>query len=103
MDMTGIEVELLLEVYGAHRLKELVAADERDEARRLGLLNEDEHESDEDFSVDNAGHEEDEDEAILIYKMVKVQFLHQANEERLFCDDNSEVENEDLVENESQN
>jgi hypothetical protein len=88
---------------GVHRFEELVAADDRNEARRLGLLNDDELESEEDFSVDNAGHEEDEDEAVLIDKMLKDRFLHRTDEERLFCDDDSEEENEDVVENEGQN
>jgi len=87
---------------GVHRFEEVVAADDRNEARRLGLLNDDELESDEEFSVDNSGHEEDEDEAVLIDKMLKDRFLHRTDEERLFCDDDSEEENEDVVENEGQ-
>lgn len=88
---------------GVHRFEELVAADDRNEARRLGLLNDDELDSDEEFSGDSAGREEDDDEAVLIDKMLKDRFLHRTDEEKLFCDSDTEQENEELDENETQN
>lgn len=87
---------------GVHRFEELVAADDRNEARRLGLLNDDELDSDEEFSGNSVDHEEDDDEAVLIDKMLKDRFLHRTDEERLFSDSGTEEENEELDENETQ-
>lgn len=87
---------------GVHRFDELVAADDRNEAKRLGLLNDDELESDEELAGNNNENVDDEDEAELIDKMLKDRFLHRTDEEMLFSENESEEENDVNEENESQ-
>jgi hypothetical protein len=71
---------------GVHRFDELVAADNREDAKRLGLLNDDELESEDE---ENGKHDEDEeDEAALLDKMLKDRFLHRSSvEEEDFSED----------------
>lgn len=83
---------------GMHRFDQLVAADNREDAKRLGLLNEDEMDSDEEnetgvtkAKIDSA---EDEDEAALLDKMLKERFLNR-DEEDLFEDENFSDDEED--------
>jgi hypothetical protein len=87
---------------GVHRFDELVAADDRNEAKRLGLLNDDELESDEELAGNNKENVDDEDEAELIDRMLKDRFLHRTDEEMLFSENESEEENDVHEENESQ-
>lgn len=67
---------------GMHRFDQLVAADNREDAKRLGLLNDDELDSDnednEKSQTDKKGDDED-DEAALLDKMLKDRFLHRTN------------------------
>jgi len=89
---------------GVHRFDELVAADDRGEAKRLGLLNDDELDSDEERAEndDDGGNVEEEDEAMLIDKMLKDRFLNRTDEDMLFSDNDSEEGMDDLEESESQ-
>lgn len=62
---------------GNHRFDQLVAADNRDDARRLGLLNDDELDSDdENAGVRETGDNEVEDESTLLDKVLKDRFLN---------------------------
>lgn len=63
---------------GVHRFDQLVAADNREDAKRLGLLNDDEMES-EDEKEEKADDDEEEDEALLLDKMLKDRFLHRSS------------------------
>ena len=86
---------------GLHRFDQLVAADNREDAKRLGLLNDDELDSDDEDGEKKGGDDEEEDEAALLDKMLKDRFLHRSSTEVMeetFSDD----ENED-TENNSQN
>jgi len=61
---------------GNHRFDQLVAAENRDDARRLGLLNDDELDSDDEYAgVKGAGDNEIEDETILLDKVLKERHL----------------------------
>jgi hypothetical protein len=68
---------------GIHRFDQLVAADNREDAKRLGLLNDDELESDDEnenkSQKDDSG--EIEDEVALLDKMLKDRFLHRSSVE----------------------
>jgi len=70
---------------GVHRFEQLVAADNRQDAKRLGLLNDDELESDNEKD-DNTNFEKKdsdgiEDETALLDKMIKDRFLHRSSTE----------------------
>ena len=76
---------------GNLRFDQLVAADNRSDAKRLGLLNDDELDSD---IEDADGNGEVDDEAMLIDKMIKDRYLNTSSlPEENFSD--SEEENED--------
>jgi hypothetical protein len=82
---------------GMHRFDQLVAADNRDDAKRLGLLNDDELDSDdeEDEMDDSKDPDEIEDETALLDKMLKDRFLNRSSEDQLeenFSDDEEEDE-----------
>jgi len=62
---------------GNHRFDQLVAAENRDDARRLGLLNDDELDSDDEYAgVKGAGDNEIEDETTLLDKVLKERHLN---------------------------
>ncbi len=65
---------------GIHRFDQLVAADNREDAKRLGLLNDDELDSD-DEAVKKDSDDEEEDENALLDKMLKDRFLHRSSVE----------------------
>ena len=65
---------------GVHRFDQLVAADNRDDAKRLGLLNDDELDSDEE-KEDKPDDDEEDDEGALLDKMLKDRFLHRSSVE----------------------
>jgi hypothetical protein len=80
---------------GMHRFDQLVAADNREDAKRLGLLNDDELDSDQEEG-EKGGDDEEEDEVALLDKMLKDRFLHRSSadvEEENFSDDDEDVEN----------
>jgi hypothetical protein len=81
---------------GIHRFDQLVAADNREDAKRLGLLNDDEDDSDQEGG-DKADADDEDDEALLLDKMLKDRFLHRSSveDEENFSDDEAEQENED--------
>lgn len=92
------------EARGLHRFDQLVAADNREGAKRLGLLNDDEIGSDcSDEDDEDDGEEgnrksgdEEEDEAILLDKMLKERFLRPNDEnDAIFADDVSSDEDEE--------
>jgi hypothetical protein len=67
---------------GMHRFDQLVAADNREDAKRLGLLNDDELDSDndgEEKELDDTKVDEEEDENALLDKMLKDRFLHRSS------------------------
>lgn len=77
---------------GMHRFDELVAADNREDAKRLGLLNDDELDSDDEGSGGKGSGDDDdeeEDEAALVDKMLKDRHLHRTDVdfEEEFSDD----------------
>ena len=79
-----------------HRFEQLVAADNRDDAKRLGLLNDDELDS-EDEGNEGEGKEDprgdnEEDEAALLDKMLKDRFLYRSSVdlEENFSEDESD-------------
>ena len=81
---------------GMHRFEQLVAADNRDDAKRLGLLNDDELDS-EDEGNEGEGKEDprgdnEEDEAALLDKMLKDRFLYRSSVdlEENFSEDESD-------------
>ena len=81
---------------GMHRFDQLVAADNREDAKRLGLLNDDEIDSDQENGGGD-GNDEEEDEAVLLDKMLKDRFLHRSSvelEEHFSDDEDDEDENE---------
>ncbi len=85
---------------GIHRFDQLVAADNRDDAKRLGLLNDDEFDSDDDGGNGDGDNKDDEieDETALLDKMLKDRFLHRSSNEVVeenFSDD--EAEEDDLA------
>ncbi len=65
---------------GIHRFDQLVAADNREDAKRLGLLNDDELDSEDDAEKKDSDDEE-EDENALLDKMLKDRFLHRSSVE----------------------
>eukprot|EP00977_Amphora_coffeiformis_P006366 scaffold1353_cov161-Amphora_coffeaeformis.AAC.38 len=65
---------------GLHRFDQLVAADNREDAKRLGLLNDDEMDSD-DEKDPAADDDEEEDEAAQLDQMLKDRFLHRSSVE----------------------
>ncbi len=82
---------------GMHRFDQLVAADNREDAKRLGLLNDDELDSeDEDGRVNKNANDEEEDETALLDKMLKDRFLHRSSVdlEENFSEDEEEEEEE---------
>ncbi|KAL3774780.1 hypothetical protein ACHAW5_002181 [Stephanodiscus triporus] len=79
---------------GMHRFDQLVAADNRDDAKRLGLLNDDELNSDGEDEGDGETNikkkdDDEDDEAALLDKMLKERFLNRDEEviEEEFTDD----------------
>ncbi len=80
---------------GMHRFDQLVAADNREDAKRLGLLNDDELDSDDEGNGAGKGDDEEEDETALLDKMLKDRFLHRSSVEELeenFSSDDEEEE-----------
>lgn len=80
---------------GNLRFDQLVAADNREDAKRLGLLNEDEFDSDNEGGEGEKkeGDDEIEDETALLDQMLKDRFLQRDKEEELeenFSDDEGE-------------
>jgi hypothetical protein len=77
---------------GLHRFDQLVAADNREDAKRLGLLNDDELDSedddDDDKGLDDKEKDEEEDEAALLDKIIKDRFLHRSSVQENFEEDN---------------
>jgi hypothetical protein len=74
-----------------------VAADNREDAKRLGLLNDDELDSEDEKEGAKAnGDDEEEDETTLLDKMLKDRFLHRSNvdQEENFSEDEEEAEDE---------
>eukprot|EP00550_Attheya_septentrionalis_P013169 CAMPEP_0198305260 /NCGR_PEP_ID=MMETSP1449-20131203/57818_1 /TAXON_ID=420275 /ORGANISM="Attheya septentrionalis, Strain CCMP2084" /LENGTH=1320 /DNA_ID=CAMNT_0044007793 /DNA_START=191 /DNA_END=4150 /DNA_ORIENTATION=- len=85
---------------GVHRFDELVAADNRDDAKRLGLLNDDELDSDDEEKEFGEGEnkpDEEEDETALLDKMLKDRFLKRDEglPEEQFSDDDDNDNEED--------
>jgi hypothetical protein len=75
---------------GMHRFDQLVAADNREDAKRLGLLNEDELDSEDEENGEEKKEDAEEDEAALLDKMLKDRFMHRSSvelEEENFSDD----------------
>ena len=85
---------------GMHRFDVLVGADNRDEAKQLGLLNDDELDSDDEGEEKSAkkGDDEEEDEAALLDKMLKERFLPKQTDE--FLEENFSEDDEDDEEEE---
>jgi hypothetical protein len=85
---------------GVHRFDQLVAADNREDAKRLGLLNDDEVDSDSDDENkgDDKTDDEEEDEAAMLDKMLKDRFLHRSSVqlEENFSNDEDEQEGDDV-------
>jgi hypothetical protein len=84
---------------GMHRFDQLVAADNREDAKRLGLLNDDELDSDndgEEKEMDDTKVDVEEDETALLDKMLKDRFLHRssADLEENFSEEEEEEEND---------
>jgi hypothetical protein len=83
---------------GVHRFEQLVAADNREDAKRLGLLNDDEIDSDNEDgkAKSDGGDDDEEDEGALLDKMLKDRFLHRSsvNIEEEFSDDEQPSEDE---------
>ena len=82
---------------GMHRFDQLVAADNREDAKRLGLLNDDELDSDDEGNGEKQSDDDEDDEAALLDKMLKDRFLHRSNVD---LEENFSEEEED--ENEEQ-
>jgi hypothetical protein len=84
---------------GMHRFDQLVAADNREDAKRLGLLNDDELDSDEEKEGNGTGdgQNEDDDEAALLDKVLKDRFMHRSDvdNEDIFSDDEEDEQNQD--------
>jgi hypothetical protein len=70
---------------GLHRFDQLVAADNREDAKRLGLLNDDELDSDDEGEEKTFDGKDDaaeiDDETALLDKMLKDRFLHRSSVE----------------------
>jgi len=84
---------------GMHRFDQLVAADNREDAKRLGLLNDDEMDTDDEGG--NKPADEEEDETALLDKMLKDRFLHRSSVEleENFSEDEEEDEDDTANEN----
>ena len=82
---------------GMHRFDELVSADNREHARRLGLLNDDEEDSEGEEIGEKAETDDEDDEAALLDKVLKDRFLHRsaAELEENFSDDEEDEENDE--------
>eukprot|EP00804_Cyclotella_cryptica_P025850 CCRYP_002714-RC/>CCRYP_002714-RC protein AED:0.01 eAED:0.01 QI:82/1/1/1/1/1/3/769/1160 len=83
---------------GIHRFDQLVAADNREDAKRLGLLNEDEMDSDEEEAKTKKDVPDDEDEAALLDRMLKERFLNREDDdlfEETFSDEEEEAVDEE--------
>ena len=81
---------------GMHRFDQITAAGNRSDAKRLGLLNDDEIESDEEAELNEKAAEnvDDEDEHALLDQMLKDRFLKKEPDTLLFSDDeDEEIEN----------
>jgi len=91
---------------GTIRFDELVAADNRDDAKRLGLLNDDELNSEDeeeggDGKGKKKGDEEDDDEAVQLDKMLKERYLNKEEEDAIeenFTDDEDSGDEADKAE-----
>jgi len=70
---------------GVHRFDQLVAADNRKDAKKLGLLNDDELESEEEKEEGN--NDEEDDEAAELDKILKERFLQNAQLKEAFSDE----------------
>ena len=80
---------------GNLRFDQLVAADNRSDAKRLGLLNDDELDSDDEMETKGTGDGEVEDEAMLIDKLIKDRYLQRPQlPDENFSDSEDENENE---------
>ena len=83
---------------GMHRFDQLVAADNREDAKRLGLLNDDELDSEDDEAKgDGNGDDEEDDENALLDKMLKDRFLHRSSVEEVQENFSSDEEDEEEV------
>jgi hypothetical protein len=83
---------------GVHRFDELVAADNREDAKRLGLLNDDELDSDHEQGGDVP--DEEEDEAAMLDAMLKDRFLHRSSTEEVeeqFSDEEQDIADDDAA------
>jgi len=87
---------------GMHRFDQLVAADNREDAKRLGLLNDDEldsdDEGDEKKKEGKGDDDNEEDEAALLDKILKDRFLHRTDvdlEENFSEDEENQEETND--------
>ena len=85
---------------GGHRFDQLVAADNKEGAKRLGLLNDDELNSDDEG--DQKDSPEEEDEAAMLDTYIKNRVLQQSSVdlEENFSDDD-DVEDEELLDNQN--
>ena len=81
---------------GMHRFDQLVAADNREDAKRLGLLNDDEVDSEADEGEHPKESAEIDDENALLDKMLKDRFLHRSSvdAEETFSDDDEATQYE---------
>ena len=81
---------------GFHRFDQLVAADNREDAKQLGLLNDDELDSDnEEEGIEKGADNEEDDEHMLLDKMLKARFLHRSTvEEENFSDDEGDEDSD---------
>ena len=83
---------------GIHRFDQLVAADNREDAKRLGLLNEDEMDSDDEENENGETKAkkdaDDDDEAALLDRMLKERFLNR-DEDDVLEENFSDSEDED--------
>jgi len=70
---------------GVHRFDQLVAADNRKDAKKLGLLNDDEIESEEEKEEGN--NDEEDDEAAELDKILKERFLQNSQLNEAFTDE----------------
>ena len=76
---------------GNLRFDQLVAADNKDDAKRLGLLNDDELDSDNENINDTKDEDEIEDESALLDKMLKDRYLQRTNiPDEIFTDSEGE-------------
>ena len=85
---------------GMHRFDQLVAADNRDDAKRLGLLNDDEINSEDEEGGEGKnekkdGGDDEDDEAALLDKMLKERFLQRQDEGFLEEDFSDDEDDED--------